>query len=142
MTEAPERLAALEARVARLDAIEAARTLLHDYAKGCDDNDAAAVTALFGDDAELWAGPRQLNGRDEISAFYTQALTVTTCHIVGMPAFDVHDSVVNARMTFLAVELGEARRLLWGTYVDRIAVVDGAARFDARRITIDGSVDL
>jgi hypothetical protein len=140
-----DRLAALEAHVATLTAMEAARTLIHDYALACDRDDVDGVVALFQPDAELWAGPRQHAGQDEIRAFYAEAFGVPTCHLVGVPAIAaVHDATtVTSHASFVAVELTpEAPRLVWGTYVDRIVLAAGDARFASRRITVDGRAAL
>lgn len=149
-----ERLAALEERVARLTAVEAARRLLHDYARACDDDDADAATALFLPDAELWAGTRELRGHDAILGFYRAAFGVPTCHIVGAASFvarpDTSTAVhIDGRVSFVAVELSAvesaavaAPKLRWGTYVDHVVVDGDVARFASRRITIDGSAAL
>ncbi|HKA04015.1 MAG TPA: nuclear transport factor 2 family protein [Acidimicrobiales bacterium] len=139
-----DRLAALEAHVAQLTAAEAARTLMHDYALACDQNDVDGVMALFQPDADLWAGPRQHQGHDEIRAFYAAALCIPTCHIAGVPALSpADDGAVTSHASFVAVELApDAPRLVWGTYVDRIVAPGERARFASRRITVDGRAAL
>jgi SnoaL-like domain len=131
----------LETKVAVLAAAEAARTLIHDYALACDEHDVAAVAALFEPDAELWAGPRQLRGRDEIRAFYAGAFDRPRRHIVGVAAL-VPDgaSSLTAHASFVAIETtAGGTGLTWGSYADRIVVSGDRARFASRRITIDGS---
>jgi len=131
----------LEAKVAVLSAAEAARTLIHDYALACDEHDVGAVVALFEPDAELWAGPRQLRGRDEIRDFYAGAFDRPRRHIVGVAAL-VPDgaSSLMAHASFVAIETSTlGTGLTWGSYSDRIVVSGDRARFASRRITIDGS---
>lgn len=141
------RLSELEAQVVDLRRLEAARTLIHDYAKACDADDAATVASLFTEDGELWAGPRRFEGRDAIGGFYRDALGTPTCHVVGVARLAVGaDGLVDAHATFLAVELAPGDpKLRWGTYADRIEVdgsAAGKARFTSRRITLDGSAAL
>ena len=131
----------LEAKVAALAASEAARTLIHDYALACDEHDVDAVVALFEPDAELWAGPRHLRGRDEIRDFYAGAFDRPRRHIVGVAAV-VPDgaSGLTAHASFVAIETAAGGTgLTWGSYSDRIVVSGDRARFASRRITIDGS---
>ena len=135
-----DRLAELERRIDALDAQSAARRLHARYAQACDDADPDAVTALFRDDGELWAGDRRLRGHDEIRAFYAHALG-TTCHVVGAADLQSEDTAVVGGAAFLAVSLaGTGSQLIWGRYADRIDVpAAGAdARFASRRITIEG----
>jgi hypothetical protein len=139
-TTSTEPRAELESKVAALAAAEAARTLMHDYALACDEHDVDGVVALFESDAELWAGPRPLHGRDEIRAFYAGALDRPRRHIVGVAALTPLDaSTLSAHASFVAIESASgATALTWGSYTDRIIVAD-RARFASRRITIDGS---
>jgi hypothetical protein len=133
--------AELETKVAALAAAEAARTLMHDYALACDEHDVDGVVALFEPDGELWAGPRQLHGRDEIRAFYSGAFDRPRHHIVGVAALVADDpSGLTGHASFVAIESGsDGTGLTWGSYSDRIVVTGDGARFASRRITIDGS---
>jgi uncharacterized protein (TIGR02246 family) len=123
---------------------EAARALMHDYAAACDADDVDAVVSLFTDDAEMWAGPRQFQGRDSIASFYRGALGAPTCHIVGVPKLaTAPDGLVEANASFLAVEMAaDEPQLRWGTYADRIVIDGPSPRFVSRRITIKGSAAL
>jgi hypothetical protein len=149
-------MASLEDRIARLEAKDASRALLHAYSRACDTNDTPGVAVLFLPDGELWAGASQYLGRDEIHGFYADRLSHPTCHVVDVTALDAIDEdavdddrpaeaagqVVAAQSTFLSVHLSDEPQLHWGTYVDRIVVRGGQARFASRRITIDGSAPL
>jgi hypothetical protein len=138
------RLRDLEAQVAVMRLFEAARQLLHDYARACDVDDASGVAALFEADGVLHAGARELRGSEQILGFYRDALDKQTCHIVGVASLTaLADASVEAASTFLAVEATEsASTLRWGTYRDRIVARADRARFAERRITIEGSAGL
>jgi hypothetical protein len=138
------RLQVLEAQVAGMRAVEAARQLLHDYARGCDLDDAEGVVSLFEPDAVLHAGARELHGREQILGFYSEAFGKQTCHVVGVASMTPQaDATVEAKSTFLAVEVADSGPMLrWGTYRDRIVAHDDRSRFAERRITIEGSAPL
>jgi hypothetical protein len=135
----------LEARLERLETLEAARAASWRYAIAIDTVDFALLADVFTHDAVLTTskGPRQ--GRDTIVDYYRTAL-----------ANPVHRKhwLTNQQVTWLS--MGEARMesyfiytfagddtsvLGWGTYLDRVRVEDGVGRICEKTIIVDVSAD-
>lgn len=139
------RLERLEQEIVGVTALEAARGLLHTYARGCDTKQPEAVAACFAMDATLDAGAAPFEGREAIFGFYDAALRGNSCHVVGAADMvTAADGTVESSAIFCSVHLaGDVPQIHYGTYDDRIAVApDGHAEFVSRRITITGSVPI
>ncbi len=139
-------LHAVLARLDRLEAQVAARSLLAEYAKRCDANDSGAVSELFEPDATLTVAGGAVTGRTAIAAWYLPRLSGATKHLVTNVDFTGEDGLgaISLRSEFLAiVQLDAGPSLTWGTYVDNVHVVNGPgangrATFIDRAIHLDG----
>ena len=100
---------------------------------------------MFTDDAVLTTrkGPRQ--GRDEIVAYYATALAdpVARKHfLVNQTVTWIEPGVADMESYFLYTYAGEDTSVLgWGTYHDRVRVVDGVGYIAQKRISIDVHAD-
>ncbi|WP_344976917.1 nuclear transport factor 2 family protein [Streptosporangium fragile] len=143
-----DEIAALTARLRRLETAEAARALTAKYALALDRKDFDALADLFTGDAVLRAGPKTCEGREAVMAFFRHALEVAD------PSAKKH-FVVNQRVThtapgevrvdsyFLYTAVGPASVLGWGTYADVVGVDDdGRARFREKSIAVDVAADV
>lgn len=134
----------LEARIADLEAVESARSLLSAYARGCDENASEAVAALFVEDGVLDANGTVHAGRDAVAAFYAGRLDTPTRHLVANSAFTrVGPSRLAATSLFLAVAAPDGTsKVIVGTYDDEILVEGGRAAFVSRAIRMHVNADL
>lgn len=141
-----ERVAALEAGLARVRDERSARDLLAAYASCCDTNDVPGIAALFEESAVLTVPAGPVEGRASIEAWYAKRLVLSTKHHVVNTVFTAqHDDGLSVRSEFLAVVWGlgggEAS-VQWGAYVDRIRLAADRARFVTRTIEMHGSGEL
>ena len=135
----------LEARLERLETMEAARAASWRYAMAVDTVDFDMLADVFTDDAILTTskGPRQ--GRAAIIEYYREKLA---------PPVHRKHFMTNQQVTWLSV--GEARMesyfiytfagddtsvLGWGNYLDRIRVEDGVGRIAEKTIAPDVTAD-
>jgi ketosteroid isomerase-like protein len=141
----PGSLGRLADRLERLETAEAAREASWRYAAAVDTLDFDLLAQVFTDDAVLTTrkGPRQ--GRDEIVAYYRQALA---------DPIDRKHFMLNQRVTwqapgealmesyFIYTFAGEDTSILgWGGYHDRVRVIDGVGYLAEKRISIDVHAD-
>ena len=142
--ELSARLQRVEQQLDAVHALETARGLLHNYARGCDTKQPDAVAAGFAANALLTAGTAVFEGREAILGFYESALQGNSCHVVGAAHMvTAADGTIESSAVFCSVHLaGEVPAIHYGTYDDRIAVSDGRAEFVSRTITITGSVPI
>jgi uncharacterized protein (TIGR02246 family) len=144
MTE-PADIHALAARLERLETAERAREASWRYATAVDAADLDLLAQVFTDDAVLTTrkGPRQ--GRDEIVAYYAIALAdpVARKHfLVNQTVTWIEPGVADMESYFLYTYAGEDTSVLgWGTYNDRVRVVDGVGCIAQKRISIDVHAD-
>jgi 3-phenylpropionate/cinnamic acid dioxygenase small subunit len=139
---------ALEARVARLEAQEAIRTLLSDYAFHLDMNQTRQLAALFVDDCSVIYGPGF--GAEGIEA-YRKTLegvgsyfAATSHHVSNIRVdFDNSDS---ARVRSLLYAWHRYRKerpegILWGQYHDIVVRTPQGWRFKRRELLTTGVKD-
>lgn len=144
MTESVD-VAALAARLERLETAELAREASWRYATAVDTCDFDLLASVFTEDAVLTTrkGPRQ--GRDAIVDYYRTALADP----VGRRHFLVNQTVTPlapgaARLdsVFLYTYAGADTSVIgWGTYADEARVIDGVGYLSSKRISIDVHAD-
>jgi uncharacterized protein (TIGR02246 family) len=139
------------ARLRRLEHAEAARNLLHAYAETLDDPTPERVAALFAEDGVLAVPSATFRGRAEVEAFYRSRLTPEDGDkrhfLVNLRTRHVADGVVEVASYFVFTGRHPDRSALgWGTYLDRIRIVDGEAGpqayFEHKTITPHLATDL
>lgn len=141
----PGSLARVGERLEMLETAERAREASWRYATAVDAADLALLAQVFTDDAVLTTrkGPRQ--GRDEIVAYYATALAdpVARKHfLVNQTVTWIEPGVADMESYFLYTYAGEDTSVLgWGTYKDRVRVVDGVGYIAQKRISIDVHAD-
>jgi 3-phenylpropionate/cinnamic acid dioxygenase small subunit len=124
-----------------VDAAGAARTLVEQYAVLVDAGDVDGVVALFAKDAILRTASATYDGRDAIREFYGDRLGGTKLHLVtDISVRPTGGGTVESSARYAAFVGSPTEPVfMWGRYEDRIEVDGGAARFQTRAITIDGS---
>ncbi|WP_432843261.1 nuclear transport factor 2 family protein [Dactylosporangium sp. CA-092794] len=138
---------ALAARVRRLERLEMARSLFHDYAAAVDRHAVDAVVALFHEQAVLrnprgvFTGPAQI--ADAFRAAWELEPSLKR-HFVANPGLTAQtDDIVAATAHFHFIGRGEDRSIIgWGEYDDRIDVSGPRAVFLSKTITVHLSTDL
>jgi uncharacterized protein (TIGR02246 family) len=141
----PGSLARVAERLEMLETAERAREASWRYATAVDAADLDLLAQVFTDDAVLTTrkGPRQ--GRDEIVAYYAIALAdpVARKHfLVNQTVTWIEPGVADMESYFLYTYAGEDTSVLgWGTYNDRVRVVDGVGCIAQKRISIDIHAD-
>jgi hypothetical protein len=141
----PGSVARIADRLERLETAERAREASWRYAVAVDTADLDLLGQVFTEDAVLTTrkGPRQ--GREEIVAYYGAALADP----VARKHFMVNQEVTwvapgRAEMTsyFIYTYAGHDTSVIgWGTYHDRVRVIDGMGYLDGKRISIDVHAD-
>ncbi len=141
----PGSLPAVAARLERLETIEAAREASWRYAAAVDGRDFDLLAAVFADDAVLTTRRGSRDGRDEIVAYYRNALAdpVERKHfLVNQTATWLEPGLARLESYFLYTYAGDDTSILgWGTYVDRVRVLDGVGHIEEKRISIDVHAD-
>jgi uncharacterized protein (TIGR02246 family) len=141
----PGSVARVGERLEMLETAERAREASWRYATAVDSADPALLAQVFTDDAVLTTrkGPRQ--GRDEIVAYYAIALAdpVARKHfLVNQTVTWIEPGVADMESYFLYTYAGEDTSVLgWGTYNDRVRVIDGVGCIAQKRISIDVHAD-
>jgi hypothetical protein len=140
----------LEARIQRLEDIEAIRGVKMAYAKLCDEGyDADGIVALFSDQHEVsWESDvfGHYHGRDEIHHWFdtVDAEILWALHLMINPQVEVAPDGQTATGRFYLLELATMTALgagdpdavvMTGKYADEFVKVDGQWRF--KRIVID-----
>lgn len=141
----PEDVSALLARIERLETAEAARAASWRYARAVDGPDFDLLAGVFSEDAVLVTrkGPRQ--GRDAVVDYYRTALADP----IGRKHFLVNQEVTwlepgraLLESYFLYTYAGDDTSILgWGSYADRVRVIDGVGYIEEKRISIDVHAD-
>lgn len=137
--------AMLSARLELLETAEAARAAVYRYATAVDTLDFDLLAQCFTADAVLTTrrGPR--NGRDEILDYYRAALAdpVDRRHFLCNPTVTVTgpDEAVVASYFLYTFAGAETSVLGWGTYEDRVSVVDGVGYLTGKTIGIGAHAD-
>lgn len=134
-------------RLQRLEDAETARNHLHAYAETLDDPTAEAVAALFTEDGVLEVPAGSYEGRAAITEFYRSRLTPENGDkrhfLTNLRTRHLRPGVVEVASYFVYTSREDSRSVLgWGTYADEVRVVDGAARFQRKRIVPHVHTDL
>ncbi|BCB83859.1 nuclear transport factor 2 family protein [Phytohabitans suffuscus] len=139
---------ALAARLRRMERMERARGLLHEYAAAVDERSVEAVVALFHPEAVL-RNPRGLfTGTAEIAGAYRTAWDLDPSHkrhFIATPRLAVGpDEVIGAAAHFHFIGRGPDLSVIgWGAYDTRIDVTDDdRAGFRSMTITVHLSTDI
>ena len=129
----------LALRVAQLEAGEAARAVLYDYARTVDSRDWPGLRACFAEDAIMAMGADETVGGDAIvdslrgmlpDAFITQHLIVDPRIVSNDGATVVIDSTIYYLHEGTGYEASG-----WGSYRDTVHVIDGHARIVRKDFT-------
>jgi hypothetical protein len=137
----------LKMRLGRLEDLETARSIFHDYAAALDEPEPAAVSALFAEDAVLHTPMGSFTGRSEIEKFYREAFAADPSvkrHFIANPkATWIADGFVRLESYFLFVGRDAAASVVgWGTYEDQVDVSGEAPLFAAKAISVHVATDL
>ena len=136
-------LAALAARLERLELIEEARAVTYAYAKAVDAHDEAGLRAILADDVVLSRGRKQDHGPDGFLKMYQDFwasdverskhyLANAIVEEVAPPRVSLHSSFVTSYLAGPDVRVG------WGEYWDVVERRDGRAVLVAKRIEVHG----
>ncbi|KHK89130.1 nuclear transport factor 2 family protein [Novosphingobium malaysiense] len=138
MTEYPangDTLRGLEARIARMEAVEEIRQLPAKYAVCLDQRDYDALVNLFVDDIGV---PGKRRGRQALKAWYCDTVrgggSKSTAHLVGnhIIEFENDDLATGLVYSRNQLETGERWMVEMMVYLDRYARVDGRWFFQRR----------
>ncbi|MDQ7903778.1 nuclear transport factor 2 family protein [Phytohabitans sp. ZYX-F-186] len=139
---------ALAARLRRLERMERARGLLHEYAAAVDQRSVESVAALFHPEAVLRNARGVFTGTAEIAGAFRTAWAAEPSqkrHFIATPKLAAQsDEIVGAAAHFLYVGRGSERSVIgWGAYDVRVDVADDErAVFRSMTITVHLSTDL
>ncbi len=134
------------ARLERLETIEAARRASNRYALAVDTQDFELMETVFTADARLHlGGGREFSGRDAVVDFYRGRLDPNQ----QQKHFIVNNDVTwtapgRVDMTSYLLFTGsglDKSTLGWGTYIDRIEVIDGVGYIAEKTIIISMNAD-
>lgn len=141
----PTDVHALIQRLERLETAELARAASWRYATAVDTPDLDLLATVFTEDAVLVTSKGPRTGRDEVVAYYAAALAAP----VARKHFLVNQTVTvtgpgRALMEsyFMYTYAGDDTSILgWGTYTDRVRVIDGVGYIEEKRISVDVHAD-
>jgi ketosteroid isomerase-like protein len=142
----PGSLARANTRLAELETAELAREASWRYATAIDTLDFILLESVFTEDAVLVTrkGPRE--GRDAIIEYYRTALTdpVTRRHfLVNQKVTSSGPGTALLESYFLYTFAGADTSILgWGSYIDRVRVIDGVGYIEEKRISVDVHSDV
>ena len=146
-----DRLAALEARVQRLEDSEAINGLFMRYRECLDTKDFSGYAALFADEGEFVASGGTAKGRagieqlvDGMRGSYLTETVGDDLHIVVNPEIEVDGDTARARSTWIYLVRGSAEEPTLckvGHYEDDLVREGGAWRFARRFAPMDMGVD-
>ena len=139
-----ERLAAIEARLEKVESIQIALGALRAYVDAVDATDIDALAQVFTDDAvlDIPAAKITFRGNDEVvQKFYRNAFLQDPAEkrhfILNSQPEWLSPGVVRIRSYFIFVSSGpDQSQLGWGRYVDEIRIVDGVGRHQRKEITV------
>lgn len=141
----PGSVARVAERLERLETAERAREASWRYAVAVDTPDLDLLAQVFTEDAVLTTrkGPRQ--GRDEIVAYYGTALADPLARkhfMVNQKVTWIETGVAEMESYFIYTYAGEDTSVLgWGSYNDRVRVIDGVGYIEQKQISIDVHAD-
>lgn len=141
MSDANERIARLEARLARLEDLESIRQLTSRYCTAVDNKDIAALAPLFARDAVFTVAPWGLGatGHADIVAFYARAFQDSgpTRHYLTNERIEPDGDGYRSTCYFQNAVAVEPKSLRgWGVYEDRFVREDGAWKFARKQVTV------
>lgn len=130
----------IEARLRRLEDLQAIHQLFIDYGEHLDAGDFKAYAELFADDGEVLLGPMgRATGRQEIKALMTGMLSGsvgTTFHIVSSPRVLLDGDTATSTVMWsvaTAADDGLARISMVGHHSDDLVRTHDGWRFQRRR---------
>ncbi len=134
----------IEARLQRLEDLQAINQLFIDYGEHLDAGDFDAYAELFAVDGEVLLGPMgRAVGRSEIKALMTAALADSvgsTFHIVSSPRIALDGDAAHSTVMWSVAKMaddGLARISMVGHHVDDLVRTADGWRFQRRRGTVD-----
>ena len=134
----------IEARLQRLEDLQAINQLFIDYGEHLDAGDFEAYSRLFAEDGEVLLGPMgRAAGRAEIKALMTTALAAgvgSTFHIVSSPRIDLNGDTASSTVMWsvaTSADDGLARISMVGHHVDDLVRTSEGWRFQRRRGVVD-----
>ena len=134
----------IEARLRRLEDLQAINQLFIDYGEHLDAGDFDAYADLFAEDGEVLLGPMgRAQGRAEIKTLMTEALAASvgsTFHIVSSPRVTLRgDTATSTVMWSVATTAddGLARISMVGHHIDDLVRTGEGWRFRRRRGTVN-----
>ena len=149
---ATDRLHALEARLQRLEALEAARELLAAYARACDAQDLPGVVALFAPDCELGIPGQSWTGVDAVREFFRGAWTadpsqknhfISNVRAVDTRADGADPGEVTVDAYFLYTAAGDDSSVLgWGEYRDVVTTSGPRPLFRSKIMSVTRAADV
>ena len=144
MTEAPD-IAALTARLARLEAAERAREATWRYATAVDTVDFDLLADAFTADAVLTTSKGSRHGRETVVDYYRTALAtpVERRHFLVNQQVDVTGpGEATVTSSFVYTYAGADTSILgWGRYVDVVRIDGGTWRIASKTISVDVHAD-
>lgn len=142
----PGSIATVSKRIDRLDVMEAARRATWRYATAVDTADFELLSDTFTDDAVLRSRSGAKEGREAVIAYYAKALEAPMGRkhlLANQEVVVVGADEAIVRSYFAYTYAGDSTSVLgWGSYVDRVRIVDGIGRISEKHITIDASGDV
>src|SRR2546421_149104 len=146
-----DQLAALEARVRRLEDREQINALFMRYRECLDEKDFSGYAALFASDGEFVAAGGSASGREEIERLVDgmrgtllTAVAGDDVHVVVNPDISVDGDRATARSTWIYIVRdpdGGPNLCKVGHYDDELVREDGAWRFARRSAPMDMTAD-
>jgi uncharacterized protein (TIGR02246 family) len=141
----PGSVATVAARMERLETAELARAASWRYATAVDTPDLELLATVFTEDAVLTTSKGSRRGRDEVVAYYATALAapVERKHfLVNQTVTPIGAGSALMESYFLYTYAGDDTSILgWGTYTDRVRVIDGVGYIEEKRISVDVHAD-
>ena len=136
---------ALVARLERLETAELARAASWRYATAVDTPDLDLLATVFTEDAVLITSKGPRTGRDEVVAYYASALAAPVARkhfLVNQTVTPLGPGQALMESYFMYTYAGDDTSILgWGTYTDRVRVIDGVGYIEEKRISVDVHAD-
>jgi hypothetical protein len=145
-----ERLGALEARLEKVQSIQAALGVLRGYVDAVDAMNLDALAQVFTNDAvvEIPDAKATFTGiHDVMQNFFKNAWiqdpTVKRHFIMNSMPEWVSPGVVRVPSYFIFMSSGPDQSMLgWGTYLDEIRITDGVGQFQRKQIIVTKNSDI
>jgi len=135
----------IEARLRRLEDLQAIQQLFVDYGQHLDAGDVDAYAALFTEDGELKLGPLgKAKGREQIKAVMARSiegLVGSSFHIVSSPTIRLEGDHASSEVMWTVVQRGADGKpvlpMIGRHRVELVRDADGSWRFRVRRGFVD-----